>query len=266
MSRITATFERAAADKRLVLAPFITVGYPDLSASIELALAYAEAGAEMLEIGVPFSDPIADGPTVQRASQQALDHGVTLTDCLGAVASIREGSDIPLLLMGYANPFYQRGLESLAADLATAGGDGLIVPDVLPEVSAEAEGACQDRGLAFIYFVAPTTPPDRLAKIGSRASGFIYCVSVTGVTGSRDHMRDDLPAYLARVGDATNTPRVVGFGISKPEHISSLHGVAEGVIVASVLIDTIDAAAPGDAVDEAATLVRAFSQAAQCGG
>ena len=266
MSRIAATFERAAAGKRLVLAPFITVGYPDLPTSIELARAYVEAGAEMLEIGVPFSDPIADGPTVQRASQRALDHGVTLADCLDALASIREGSEIPLLLMGYANPFYQHGFESLAAALATAGGDGLIVPDMLPEVSAEAEGACRARGLDFIYFVAPTTPPERLAKIGARASGFVYCVSVTGVTGSRDHMRDDLPAYLARVGEATDVPRVVGFGISKPEHISSLRGVAEGAIVASALINTIDAAAPGEAVAAAAAQVRPLSLAARCAG
>ena len=262
MNRIDSTFESAAADSRLVLAPYVTVGYPTRDAAIELALAYVAAGADMLEIGMPFSDPIADGPTVQAASQIALDGGVRLTDALTLIERVREHTQIPLLPMGYANPFMQFGYPTLAREVSAAGADGLIVPDVLPEHAADIEAAGERHGLHLIRFAAPTTPTKRLATIGAGARGFIYCVSVTGVTGSRAELSDTLPAYLARVGQATEIPRVVGFGISKPEHLRSLRGRAEGAIVASALIDIVQSSPPGRGVEAAAAHVRSLAAAA----
>jgi tryptophan synthase alpha chain len=262
MNRIDAAFQSAAADSRLVLAPYVTVGYPTRDTAAELALAYVAAGADMLEIGMPFSDPIADGPTVQLASQIALDGGVWLEDALHLIERIRSNTTIPLVLMGYANPFMQFGFDTLARAVATAGADGLIVPDVLPEHAVDIEAANAEHGLHLIRFAAPTTPVDRLALIGAGARGFIYCVSVTGVTGSRAQLTDTLPAYLDRVGKATNVPRVVGFGISKPEHVRSLRGRAEGAIVASALIDIVQASPPGRGVEAAAAHVRRLAAAA----
>ncbi len=262
MNRIDSSFISARADSRLVLAPYVTVGYPTRESAVELALAYVEAGADMLEIGMPFSDPIADGPTVQLASQIALDGGVWLEDAFNMIERIRSQTDIPLVPMGYANPFMQFGFGSLARELAAAGADGLIVPDVLPEHAKDIEAANAEHGLYLIRFAAPTTPADRLTTIGAGARGFIYCVSVTGVTGSRARLADNLPAYLARVGQATSIPRVVGFGISRPEHVRSLHGRAEGAIVASALIDIVQASPPGQGVEAAAAHVRALAAAA----
>jgi len=262
MNRIDSSFISARADSRLVLAPYVTVGYPTRESAVELALAYVEAGADMLEIGMPFSDPIADGPTVQLASQIALEGGVWLEDAFNMIERIRSQTDIPLVPMGYANPFMQFGFGSLAREFAAAGADGLIVPDVLPEHADDIETANAEHGLYLIRFAAPTTPRQRLRQVGNGAKGFIYCVSVTGVTGSRARLADNLPAYLARVGEATSVPRVVGFGIAKPEHLRSLRGCAEGAIVASALIDIVQASPPAKGVEAAAAHVRNLAAAA----
>ena len=264
MNRVDAAFAAAAIDGRLVLSPFVTIGYPDIETSVQLALAYCSAGVDALELGVPFSDPIADGPTIQRASQHALEHGVTLDDCLRSIERIRAEADAALLLMGYANPFMQRGYDRLANELGQAGGDGLIVPDILPEAGRDLSNACQVHDLRLISFMAPTTPPERIKRIASTASGFIYCVSLTGVTGARENLSTELPAFLARVRKATDLPRVVGFGISTPEHLLALRKHAEGAIVASALIDIIDAAPSGCAIAAAATYVKRLVEAAQC--
>ena len=265
MSRLGDTFATAARAGRLVLAPFVMIGYPDPPTSIELAESYLDAGAGMLELGVPFSDPIADGPTIQRASQRALDQGVTVETGLRMIETIRRRStDAPLLMMGYANPFMRRGFDRLAEELAAVGGDGLIVPDLPVEVGDEVAAVCRGAGLDLIYFVAPTTPPERMAAIGAKAAGFLYCVSLTGVTGRRDRLRNGLPDFLARVRAATQVPRVVGFGISKPEHVAALLGTAEGAIVASALIDAIDASEPSEAVARAADHVKRLVEAARC--
>ncbi len=264
MSRIAETFERAAEHQRLAVAPYVTVGYPDLNQSIALARAYADVGADMLELGVPFSDPIADGPTIQRASQRALENGVTVARCLEAIAEIRRSTDAALLLMGYANPFMQYGFDRLSNDLLSAGGDGLIVPDLLPELAGDLQAPARARGLDLVHLVAPTTTSARMTDVLTEASGFVYCVSVTGVTGSRDRLDDSLMDYLQRVRTATQLPRAVGFGISRPEHVRSLHGVAEGAIAASALIDTMDAAAPAQAVAAAAAHLETLVEAAQC--
>ncbi len=261
MNRIDAAFAAAADARRLVLAPYTTVGFPTLAASLELALAYVDAGADMLEIGMPFSDPIADGPTVQAASQIALDGGVRLDDALSLIAQIRARTEIPLLLMGYANPFMRRGFGALVREAADAGADGLIVPDVLPEHAGGLEALGAELDLHVIRFAAPTTPTERLARIGEGARGFVYCVSVTGVTGSRPELAASLPAYLKRVGRAVRAPRMVGFGISTPEHLRRLRGLAEGAIVASALIDIVRANGARRGAAAAANHVRKLAAA-----
>ena len=256
MNRIDSRFAEAKQGSRILLAPFVTVGYPTLAISRELALGYVEAGADMIEVGVPFSDPIADGPTVQEASQIALDGGTRLADAFALVADIRAKTTVPILVMGYANPFMRHGFHELAGNLALSGADGLITPDMLPEHASDLESATAEQGIHLIRFAAPTTPTERLSRIADGAKGFLYCVSVAGVTGSRANLDAALPDFLYRVRRATTTPRVVGFGISKPQHIRSLQGQAEGVIVASALIDIVRSNPRNSAVTAAAKLVR----------
>ena len=264
MSRISTAFSDAASDGRLLIAPYVALGYPDMATSVALARAYLDAGAGMLELGVPFSDPIADGPTIQRATQRALAEGATLTECLDAAATIRAATDAPLVLMGYANPFLQWGYKCLARDLQSAGVDGLIVPDLLPEANGELASACAAHGLDVISLVAPTTPAERIGRVAERGSGFLYCVSLTGVTGRREDLQVGLSAFLGRVGEAAALPRAVGFGISTPAHVRALCGQAEAAIMASALIDIFDASPPAEAVSRSAAHVRAMVDAAAC--
>jgi len=264
LSRIPAAFGDAAADDRLVIAPYVALGYPDMPTSVELARAYLDSGADMLELGVPFSDPIADGPTIQRATQRALAQGATLAGCIEAAADIRAATGAPLVLMGYANPFMQWGYEDLARDLQGAGVDGLIVPDLLPDDNEELAQACTAHDLDVIALLAPTTPNERIGRVAERGSGFLYCVSLTGVTGRRQDLQTGLTAFLQRVGESTTLPRAVGFGISTPAHVRALCGQAEAAIMASALIDIFDAAPPAAAVSRAATQVGAMVDAARC--
>jgi tryptophan synthase alpha chain len=238
--RIDAAFAKCRAEGRIALMPYVTGGYPTLAQTETLIQAIVDGGADLLEIGVPFSDPLADGATVQFTSQIALDGGTTLTDCLDLVRRVRaSGVNIPLVMMGYTNPFYQYGLDQLAHDAAEAGVDGFIIPDLPIEESAEFRDPFAEAGLSLIYMVAPTSTDARLVAAGENASGFIYCVSLVGVTGARDHLSDELPAYLDRVRAHTDVPLAVGFGISRPEHVQQMAIVADGAIVASALIDKI---------------------------
>lgn len=222
------------------MAPFVTGGYPTLAQSEVLIHACVEGGADLLELGIPFSDPLADGATVQYTSQVALDGGTTLTDCLDLVRRVRaSGITIPIVMMGYSNPFYQYGLDRLARDAAEAGVDGFIVPDLPIEESDEFRDPFAAAGLSLIFMVAPTSTDTRIAAAGQTASGFIYCVSLVGVTGARDHVSEELPDYLGRVRAQTDVPLVVGFGISQPEHVRQMTTFADGVIVASALINHI---------------------------
>lgn len=221
--------------------PFATAGFPDLPISEEIVRALVDGGADLIEIGVPFSDPLADGPTVQRASQVALNNGVRLTDCLDLVQRLRtvHGVSIPLLLMGYYNPILQYGVEMFARDAAAVGADGVIVPDLPVEESDELWAACGAHGRDLIFMVAPTSTNERVAEIAARASGFIYCVSLVGVTGSRAEL-PELGSYLSRVRERTSVPLAVGFGVSTPEHVRQVAAVADGVVVASALIDGLE--------------------------
>lgn len=243
MSTIAQTFARLKAEGRGALMPYLMVGYPEKDSLETLAPALEAAGADLFEIGVPFSDPLADGATIQRASEQALRNGVNVQFAIESVAKLRAiGVKVPLVMMGYYNPFLQYGLEKFAADASAAGADGVIVPDLPPEEAGDFQRILKAHNLDFIMFVAPTTPDERITQIVNVASGFIYCVSLTGVTGARTSLWDGLPTFLARVRAHTDLPLVVGFGISTPEHVRTVASAADGAIVASALINLMDQA------------------------
>ena len=256
-SRIAAAFAEAKREGRTALMPFITVGFPDLATSEEIAMALVDAGADAIEIGVPFSDPLADGTTVQRSGQVALAQGTRLVDCLELVRRLRaRGVTIPLVLMGYTNPFYQYGYDRLAADAAVIGIDGFIVPDLPAEESDGFLSACREHGRDLIFLVAPTSTDERLRLIAERASGFVYCVSLTGVTGARSDMAAGLPEYLARVRETTDLPLAVGFGISTATHVVSVGRHADGAIIGAALINAIEAVPPAEQPAAAAAFLR----------
>jgi tryptophan synthase alpha chain len=255
-ARIARAFARAREAKRLAIVVYLTVGYPERAATGALLRAALDGGADVLELGVPFSDPLADGATVQRASEIALRQGIGLGDCLAEAATVVRERDATVLLMGYANPFlrYRGGLPGFAADAEGAGIAGIIVPDLPSEESAEFDAALDPEGLARIDLYAPTTPDARLAHLVPGARGFVYCVSLTGVTGARRALGADVAEFVARVRRHTSLPIAVGFGISAPEHVGSLRGVADAVVVGSAALDAVSDA-PADRRPEA---LRAF--------
>ena len=221
--------------------PYLTVGYPDLATSEQILLAMVEAGADLIEVGTPFSDPLADGSTVQRTSQVSLDNGTRLRDCIALVQRVREaGVAIPLMLMGYYNPIVKYGVERYVADCAAAGVDGFIVPDLPIEESHRLHTAAQEHDLDLIFMVAPTTNDERLDQVSKLGTGFVYCVAVTGVTGARGAMSATLAPYMQRVREHTGQPLAVGFGISTPEAVTQVGTMADGAIVGSALINYMD--------------------------
>jgi tryptophan synthase alpha chain len=242
--RVERAFARAKSERRLALVVYLTVGYPDRASTGALLRAALDGGADVLELGVPFSDPLADGTTVQRASEAALRQGITLADCLSEASAVVRERDAPVLFMGYTNPFMRYGFERLAADGSRAGIAGVIVPDMPAEESAELDFTLAPAGLLRIDLYAPTTPSERLAKLLPRARGFVYCVSLTGVTGARRALASDVAEFVGRVREHTTLPVVVGFGISGPDHVSALRGTADGVVVGSAAIDVVANAAP----------------------
>lgn len=254
--RIARAFVRAREERRLAIIVYLTVGYPDRAATGPLLRAALDGGADVIELGVPFSDPLADGATVQRANEIALRNGVTLTECIAEAATLVRERDVPVLLMGYANPFlrYRDGLAGFAADAARAGVAGIIVPDLPPEESEEFDAALRPEAITRIDLYAPTTPDARLARLVPAAHGFVYCVSLTGVTGARHALASDVGDFVARVRRHTTLPVAVGFGISAPEHVAALRGVADAVVVGSAALDAI-ASAPAE---RRADALRAF--------
>jgi tryptophan synthase alpha chain len=240
MSRISNTFERLRREGEAALVPYLTVGYPSLEVTRELVPLLARQGADLIELGVPFSDPVADGATIQRAAHGALEQGTTLDDCLAVAAEARAESDVPLLFMGYYNPIHSYGLERFAADCARAGVDGLIVPDLPPEEAGDLLAACRGAGIDLIFLVAPTSTEERLSMIARVACGFVYCVSLTGVTGARTQVGEGIEELIARVRKHTPLPVVVGFGISTPEHVARVAQYANGAVVGSALINRIE--------------------------
>ncbi len=243
--RIETTFERFKAEERTGLAAFLTTGYPDLETTLRLVPALVEGGASIVELGIPFSDPLADGATIQRASFKALQQGVTPALCLDVVAQLRAGGlEAPLILMGYYNPILAYGSEPFARDAAAAGADGIIVVDLPPEESTALRDACLSHDLRLIYLLAPTSTDERIELVSGLASGFIYCVSLTGTTGAREELPPELPTFIARVRQYTPLPVTIGFGISKRNHFQAVARLAEAAVVGSAIIDEIDRADP----------------------
>ena len=261
-ARLAAAFERARAARRLALVVYLTVGYPDRGSTRELARAAVDGGADVIELGVPFSDPLADGTTVQRASEAALRAGVTLADCVAEGRALAERG-VAVQLMGYTNPFLQRGYPRLVADLATAGIAGVIIPDMPAEESTELEAAFAPRGLVRVDLYAPTTPDERLARLVPSARGFVYCVALTGVTGARAQLGTEAADLVARVKRHTQLPVVVGFGISTPDHVRALRGVADGVAVGSAVLDTIGRSEPAHRAAALRDFVGSLAEAAR---
>ena len=228
---------RARGAKALV--PYVMLGDPDLRTSLLVAEAMAGAGADAIELGLPFSDPLADGPVIQAAGQRALRGGFRLAQAAQGLAHLRARVDCPLALMTYVNPVLQRGYAAFCAEAASAGADALVVPDLPLEESAALGSACRGQGLDMVLFVAPTSTEQRIVAVAAAASGFIYCVSVAGVTGARSDTLDRVPATVARVRAHSDLPLLVGFGINSPEKAARAAAVADGVIVASWIVDAL---------------------------
>jgi tryptophan synthase alpha chain len=265
-TRIAKRFAELRATGELGIVAYITAGDPTLAATRDYVLALADAGADVIELGVPFSDPLADGPTIQRASERALKSGTTLAGVLALVRQIRQSSEVPLVLFSYFNPILQMGLEKFAAAADDAGTDGVLVTDLTPEESAEYRKIMQAHHLDTIFLAAPTSTNERLVKIAACSSGFLYLISRTGVTGAKDALPDDLPALLRRVRSFTQLPIAVGFGISLPGHVSVLGGLADAAVVGSALVSEIEKAASLEAAAAALRArVRALKEAASRG-
>jgi tryptophan synthase alpha chain len=265
-ARISKRFAALREAGELGIVAYITAGDPSLDATLEFVLTLAEAGTDVIELGVPFSDPLADGPTIQRASERALKAGTTLEGILQLVRRIREESQIPLVLFSYYNPILQMGLEKFAAAAAEAGVDGVLATDLSPEEAVEYRRILAERKLDTVFLCAPTSTDERLASIAECSSGFLYIVSRTGVTGAKDTLPDDLPALLRRVRSFTTLPVAVGFGISLPGHISLLGGLADAAVIGSSLVAEIERA---KSVEEAAGAlgerIRVLKEAARHG-
>jgi len=260
MNRLERHMQQSRAEKRKSLIVYLCAGDPDLAATERLVPALAEAGADIIELGVPFSDPLADGPTIQLAAERALRSGTTLTGILELVQRLRRnGCEVPLALMGYMNPIVRMGPDVFVARSAEVGVDGFIVPDLPLEEAGPLGDAAAAKGLSLVLLAAPTTPADRLRRIGERTRGFLYFVSITGVTGARAALPADLPARLDAVRAASQAPVAVGFGISAPEQAAALAAHADAVVVGSAVVAEI--ARSGGRTDGPVALVRSLAEA-----
>jgi tryptophan synthase alpha chain len=264
-TRISRRFAELSEAGELGLVAYITAGDPTLDATLRFVRALAEAGADVIELGIPFSDPVADGPTIQRASERALKNGTRLSDVLELVRRIRKApaptNEIPLVLFSYYNPMLQMGLEKFAAAAESTGADGVLATDLTPEEADEYSRTMHAHNLDTVFLGAPTSTDERLAKISAVSSGFLYLISRTGVTGAKDQLADELPAFLRRARAATKLPLAVGFGISLPGHVSMLGGLADAAVVGSALVAEIEKATANDA--SAAAIERAAAALAE---
>jgi tryptophan synthase alpha subunit len=245
--RLYTCFARTAAEGRPALIAFVPACWPEADSTVDLVDALVAGGADVVELGVPFSDPLAEGPTNQAAYQQALATGASLAKVIAAAAEVRtRHPKLPLLLMGYINPLLAMGLGNVVERAAAAGVDGFIVVDLPVEESAELAEPARAAGLDMVYLLAPTSTPERIAAVAKAGSGFIYCVSVTGVTGARTSIAEDVPDFLDRVRAQTDLPLAVGFGISTREHVIAVGEIAEGAVVGSRIVQAIADAPPGE--------------------
>jgi tryptophan synthase alpha chain len=257
MPVVSERIEMLLARKRPWILPYLTAGYPDAAETVDLLLALEEGGADAVELGLPFSDPLADGPVVQAASQAALARGMTHAKALDLVAEFRAQSSLPLLLMGYLNPMLAYGAERFFREAAAAGADGLIVPDLPPEEAEPFHAPARAAGLEWVFLAAPTSSDERLIRIDHLSTSFGYCVSLAGVTGAREQLPEALETYLARAAKLMTKPFVVGFGISTAAHVRRVAPPAAGAVVGSALLRTLGEARSGkDRRTRAAGLVR----------
>jgi tryptophan synthase len=253
--RLRELFETNRAAGRPLFMPYVTAGYPSPGETAELLLAMEAGGADVIELGVPFTDPLADGATVQHANQIAIEQGVTLVDCFGILEDARaRGLKAPVLFMGYYNPILARGEARAVAEAAAAGADGFIVVDLPPEEASSFVAACRSNNMSFVPLIAPTTSEERMEKIAGVADSFLYCVSVMGTTGHGNVSPKELPEFLAKVRRHTDLPLAVGFGVTTREHVEAIGKLADAAVVGSAIIATIDAAE----VDRRAQRVREF--------
>jgi tryptophan synthase alpha chain len=251
-------FDGAKAAGRAAFLPYFPIGYPNYEESLAIIESLAQAGVDGFEIGIPFSDPLADGPVIQAATQKALENGTTLRKCLEGVAALRaRGVDQPMVMMGYINPFMRYGLAQFVQDAKVAGVDGLIVPDLPPEEAAQLSALCREAGLALVFMLAPTSSRERIALVSQQASGFIYVVSLTGITGERAQLPPDVTEFIARVrAESGDTPLVLGFGISQPQHVEMIRDVVDGFAVGTAFVR-----AGGEGVDAVRRLVERLQAA-----
>lgn len=239
MSRIAERFAALRRRGEGALVVFVTAGDPNPAVSEKLVLTIAEAGADIIEVGVPFSDPLADGPTIQASTFRALQQGVTPDAVLEMIARVRRQSDVPLVAMTYFNPVWQMGVERFAREASEAGVDGVIMTDMPPDEAGEWHPVARQYGLDTIFLVAPTSTPERMRLVAQMSSGFVYCVSRTGVTGVREHLPEEVPQMLQAMRALTDLPLCVGFGISRPEHVQAVCQVADGAVVGSAVVSLI---------------------------
>ncbi len=237
MSRITSVFSQSG---HKALMPFITVGYPSIEATLKIVPMLAENGCDIIELGIPYSDPLADGVTIQKASFHALENGVTPQLCLDVARELSRNVNIPLVFMSYYNPVFTYGLNEFCSVSAQSGIDGLIIPDLPPDEGAELEAISKKHNLDLVYLLAPTSNEERIKLVTSRSQGFIYLVSVSGVTGARGSLPHDLQRFVSRVRKATNKPLCIGFGISNAEQARQVAQIADGVIIGSRLIQLME--------------------------
>ncbi len=240
-NRIDSAFVKLSADGKRAFIPYIAAGDPTLDVTAELVLAFAEAGCDIVELGIPFSDPIADGPSVQRATERALASGTTVEGILRTVENIRAVSDVPLAFMTYYNPIFYYGVHEFCVAAKQAGVDGFIVPDLAVEEADELLPSAREQDIATIFLVAPTSTEERMHRIAELSRGFIYAVSLMGVTGARSVMSDDLRPLMTRMRACTDKPVCVGFGINDPAHARAVAEISDGVIVGSAIVNTIEA-------------------------
>jgi tryptophan synthase alpha chain len=254
-SRIAERFARLRREGRKAFVGFITAGDPSLEGTVEAALALEAGGVDVLELGVPFSDPLADGPVIQRASERALRRGVTLSAVLDTVRQIRRRSELPLLLFSYYNPLLRYGLDRLADDARRAGVDGVLVTDLPPEEGEPWLAEARRAELDTVFLASPTSPDERLRRVAADSRGFVYAISRTGVTGERDAISADARPLLARLRDLSDVPVAVGFGLSTPEQVGAAAALADGVVVGSALVRFLEEH-PGDDLAEQARWLR----------
>lgn len=254
MTRLGKRFAALQEKKRKALVAFVTAGDPSLERTVDVALELEKGGVDVLELGVPFSDPLADGPVIQRSSQRALDRGITLKDVLGAVKKIRSRSELPIVLFGYFNPFLRHGLPALVEDALAAGVDGCLVTDLPPEEAGEWLEVTGTKGLDTVFLVAPTSPDARVRRVAEASTGFVYAVSRTGVTGEQKALSEDALPLVQRVKSLTKAPVALGFGISKPEQVEAAAAVADGVVVGTALVRFLEEQPQGDVAGFVRTL------------